>query len=91
MQQVGADVCGFFDNSTAELCSRWMAAGSFYPFMRNHNGNNNIDQDPAQWPEVVTVSKRALAIRYSLLPYLYTLFYKAHTNGDTVSRPMHHE
>ena len=27
-------------------------------------------------------------IRYSLLPYIYTLFYSAHTTGSTVMRAM---
>lgn len=33
----------------------------------------------------------ALRIRYTLLPYYYTLFYKAHVNGSTVIRPLFHE
>ena len=33
----------------------------------------------------------ALRIRYTLLPYYYTLFYKSHTTGSTVIRPLFHE
>lgn len=36
-------------------------------------------------------SKTALEIRYTLLPYLYTLFYKHYTEGSTVARAMWHE
>lgn len=33
-------------------------------------------------------SKRAMAIRYSLLPYIYTLFHYSHTTGSTVMRAL---
>ncbi|XP_075013544.1 sucrase-isomaltase, intestinal isoform X1 [Calonectris borealis] len=91
---IGADICGFFDNTTEELCRRWMQVGAFYPFSRNHNCEGFIPQDPAVFgPDSVLVktSKYYLNIRYTLLPYLYTLFYKAHTQGDTVVRPVLHE
>lgn len=91
---IGADICGFFDDSPEELCRRWMQVGAFYPFARNHNAQGYRPQDPAWFgaeSTLVRSSKHYLNIRYTLLPYLYTLFYKAHTTGDTVVRPMMHE
>uniref|UniRef100_A0A8C5HXG7 alpha-glucosidase n=1 Tax=Gouania willdenowi TaxID=441366 RepID=A0A8C5HXG7_GOUWI len=91
---IGADICGFFDNSSEELCRRWMQVGAFYPFSRNHNAQGYEDQDPAFYgPDSLLVksAKHYLIIRYTLLPYLYTLFYKAHTTGETVVRPVMHE
>lgn len=89
---IGADVCGFIFDTTEEMCERWMEVGAFYPFSRNHNNIDAIDQDPAQWPDTVAVSgRKALNIRYRLLPYLYTLFYESHTTGSTVVRPLYHE
>uniref|UniRef100_A0A672PCA1 alpha-glucosidase n=2 Tax=Sinocyclocheilus grahami TaxID=75366 RepID=A0A672PCA1_SINGR len=91
---IGADICGFFDDSPEELCRRWMQVGAFYPFSRNHNAQGYKDQDPAAYGAdslLVKTSKHYLNIRYTLLPYLYTLFYKAHVNGETVLRPMMHE
>ncbi|PKU36141.1 sucrase- intestinal [Limosa lapponica baueri] len=91
---IGADICGFFDDTTEELCRRWMQVGAFYPFSRNHNCEGFIPQDPAVFGAdsvLVKTSKHYLNIRYTLLPYLYTLFYKAHTQGDTVVRPVLHE
>ncbi|OQV25082.1 Sucrase-isomaltase, intestinal [Hypsibius exemplaris] len=87
---MGSDICGFFENTKLDVCMKWSAAGAFYPFARNHNANNNDDQDPAVHPETLDAAKRALNIRYTLLPYLYTLFYRSHVFGDTVSRPLHH-
>lgn len=88
---IGADICGFFNPTTEELCQRWMELGAFYPFSRNHNTIGMPSQDPGIWPSVASASKTALNIRYRLLPYLYTLFYHSHTKGSTVIRPLYHE
>nr|XP_025710613.1 putative maltase-glucoamylase-like protein FLJ16351 [Callorhinus ursinus] len=91
---VGANICGYTENVTEELCTRWMQLGAFYPLSRNHNGPGFRDQDPAAFGKhslLVNSSRYYLNIRYTLLPYLYTLFYRAHTRGDTVARPLVHE
>ncbi|XP_016007196.1 maltase-glucoamylase, intestinal [Rousettus aegyptiacus] len=89
---VGADICGFNEETTYELCLRWMQLGAFYPFSRNHNAIGNKEQDPGAFgEEFATISRSALRIRYLLLPYLYTLFYQSHVSGSTVVRGLMHE
>jgi alpha-glucosidase (family GH31 glycosyl hydrolase) len=88
----GSDICGFNDNTTPEMCQRWQQLGAFYPFSRNHNAIGNIEQDPGVFGAAIANSSRtALRIRYTLLPYLYTLFHLHHTRGDTVARALWHE
>ncbi|XP_022091523.1 maltase-glucoamylase, intestinal-like [Acanthaster planci] len=89
---IGADICGFNGNSNDKMCQRWMQLGAFYTFSRNHNGLGYTEQDPAAFgDEVARVSREILEVRYTLLPYLYTLFYEAHALGSTVMRPLMHE
>ncbi|KAI9926969.1 hypothetical protein MW887_003349 [Aspergillus wentii] len=84
----GADTCGFAYNTDMELCNRWMQLSAFFPFYRNHNILSAISQEAYRWESVAEASKTAMAIRYQLLPYIYTLFYHAHTEGETVMRAL---
>ncbi len=50
------------------------------------------EQDPAALgTDVALASKTVIETRYSLLPYLYTLFYEANQHGGTVIRSLMQE
>lgn len=65
-----------------------MQLSAFFPFYRNHNTLSANSQEAFVWASVAEASKTAMQIRYSLLPYIYTLFYSAHTTGSTVMRAL---
>ncbi|CAF4343495.1 unnamed protein product [Rotaria socialis] len=89
---VGADICGFGLDTTEELCTRWMQLGAFYPFMRNHNDIGQRDQDPASFSwEAQQIMKQALFMRYSLIPFWYTLHHQATMESRTILQPLFFE
>ena len=53
-----------------------------------HNTLSAISQEPYLWASVTDATKTAVNIRYSILPYMYTLFYNAHMSGNTVMRAL---
>jgi alpha-glucosidase len=89
LPHVGVDVGGFFDNASPELYARWVLLGAFYPFMRTHSAVGTNRQEPWSFgPEVEEIARRAIKLRYRLLPYLYTLAHEAHRTGAPLFRPM---
>lgn len=89
---VGADICGFTSETNEELCTRWQQVGAFYPFSRNHNVKDTKDQDPAVFSQyMIDSTKAALNVRYTILPYYYTLFFKAHLTGSLVVKGLFQE
>ncbi|KAI0800475.1 glycosyl hydrolases family 31-domain-containing protein [Fomes fomentarius] len=88
---VGADTCGFNENTDEELCNRWMQLSAFLPFYRNHNTIGALSQEPYRWDSVAEASRVAMQARYSLLPYWYTLFAQASTRGTPPVRALFFE
>ena len=86
---VGADVGGFIENASPELLARWHQYGALTPFCRNHNHRDQHDQYPwVHGPALEAICRRAVELRYRLMPYLYAAFLEASESGAPVQRPL---
>lgn len=89
---VGADIGGFAGVATAELFTRWLQAGVFYPFMRAHTEINTPDQEPWVYGERhEAINRRAIELRYELLPHLYNVMADSCAAGLPAMRPLFFE
>lgn len=89
IQFCGADVGGFFFNPEAELMVRWYQAAAYTPFFRGHAHIDTARREPWLFGEEATSRIRsAIRNRYTIMPYLYTLFHKAHSTGTPIMRPL---
>ncbi|KAL4109890.1 hypothetical protein PRIC1_001585 [Phytophthora ramorum] len=86
---VGADVGGFFGSPSTELLTRWNQAAAYQPFFRGHAHHDSPRREPWVFGEPTTSRIRAaIRERYSLLPYIYTLFHACNARGMPVMRPL---
>ena len=86
---VGTDIGGFVGSPSGELYARWLQLGTFLPLMRTHTEFGSADQEPWSYgQEFEAINKRSIELRYKLLPYLYTQFYKASMDGTPIIRPI---
>ncbi|XP_065451431.1 neutral alpha-glucosidase C isoform X2 [Chrysemys picta bellii] len=85
----GADVGGFIGDPEPELLVRWYQAGAYQPFFRGHANIESKRREPWLFGDENTrIIREAIRERYTLLPYLYSLFYRAHTTAEPVMRPL---
>ncbi|XP_069805509.1 neutral alpha-glucosidase C-like isoform X2 [Dendropsophus ebraccatus] len=85
----GADVGGFVGDPDTELLVRWYQAGSFQPFFRAHAMLDSKRREPWLFGEDNTsIIRRVIEERYTLLPFWYLLFYRAHRFAEPVMRPL---
>lgn len=74
---VGSDIGGFAEQPDGELFARWIQLGIFHPFCRVHSSGDHGDQEPWSFgTEITDIVRKFIELRYQLLPYLYTMFYK---------------
>ena len=83
------DIGGFVNQTTPELLARWMEAGVFFPVMRTHS---TVDVKPHfPWlygPDALNAIRKALDLRYQLIPYYYSLAHETHKTGVPLMRPL---
>lgn len=86
---VGSDIGGFAEQPNGELFARWVQLGIFHPFCRVHSSGDHGDQEPWSFDEEVTgIVRKFIELRYQLLPYLYTSFWKYVKEGVPMLKPL---
>ncbi len=89
----GHDIGGFHGPAPdPELFVRWVQNGVFQPRFAIHSWNTDgTVNEPWMYPEVLPIVRTWIKFRYQLRPYLYSLFWEAHTTGHPIIRPMVYE
>ncbi len=86
---IGGHMKGYRDE---ELTVRWVQFGVFSPIMRLHSTDNPfIRKEPWSFGETAQrIMKRFLRLRHELIPYLYSMNYRASREGSPLIRPMYY-
>jgi alpha-glucosidase len=82
------DTGGFFSHPSAENYARWMEFAAFVPIDRVHGGFGEKRQPWIYGPKAEAAATRALRLRYSLLPYIYSSERRTAETGVGVVRPL---
>jgi alpha-glucosidase len=86
---LGTDIGGFAETPSAELFTRWLQVGVFHPFMRVHTTFGTPDQEPWSYgTRHEAVNRRAIELRYELLPHVYQAMKEASETGVPPLRPL---
>jgi alpha-glucosidase len=87
-----SDLGGFAgDNLDDELYVRWLQYGVFQPIFRPHAQEEVASEPVFRSEEVLKLSKKAIALRYALLPYNYHLVFENNRQGLPLMRPLFFE
>ncbi|GAA4274798.1 TIM-barrel domain-containing protein [Aquimarina gracilis] len=88
-----SDLGGFAGGETfdPELYTRWLQYGVFQPIFRPHAQEHIAPEPVFHDKETKALAKKSVALRYSLLPYNYTLAFENNQTGVPLMRPLFFE
>lgn len=87
------DISGYCGEITdypafSELYVRWLQFGIFNPLSRAHHEGDNAVEPWLFGQEAERIAKKAIELKYQLLPYLYTYAREAHDTGMPILRAL---
>ncbi|WP_179412394.1 TIM-barrel domain-containing protein [Mucilaginibacter sp. E4BP6] len=89
MYYSACDIGGFQGTPTKEMLVRWFQAGVFLPIMRSHSNIGTTARFPFLWgDDGEAAMRKALDLKYQLLPYIYSLGHEAYNTGAPIMRPL---
>lgn len=82
--------CGEINDYAAvsELYVRWMQFGLFTPLSRSHHEGDTAVEPWMFTPEAMACAKKAVELKYQLMPYIYTCAREAYDTGLPLMRAM---
>merc|ERR1719480_725797 len=86
-------------NASAEVLSRWYWSSAFFTIMRVHSSLQQSEHADAGLPitphfpflygdEAGNAMRKALEMRYRMIPMLYSLAHEAYQSGAPITRPL---
>lgn len=89
---MGSDLGGFAgDHFDDELYVRWLQYGVFQPIYRPHAGDAVPSEPVFRNEKTKQLSKKAIELRYQMLPYNYQLIYENSDDGTPLMKPLFFE
>ncbi len=81
-----------YKEGTPELYLRWVQFGVFSPIFRLHSTKiAELDRRPWGKPERIYLAARdAMQLRHALIPYIYSMAWRAHQTGISLVTPMYY-
>ncbi len=87
-----SDLGGFAgDLEDDELYTRWLQYGVFQPIFRPHAQEEVASEPVFKNDRTKALAKKAIELRYKLLPYNYNLAFENHISGKPLMRPLFFE